>query len=196
MSLSKSEILKFTKQEKKDIRDALNNLIDDINEIWKLSDQEEFYTFYPIQSNTWGSDSWKFQIDKTGIFIKDYPKKIYLEKFKPIKARPKVRDYSEIYYFIRQYEKVRSSLEGSISRSLSNKERGMKELNAIKDKYSKEATIELDLPQTMNPYSFDLKHENGNSIGEIKMNSGTIRIIVKGNIILSNKPEEAKVKVR
>ena len=50
MGLRKEQLLSFSKDEKKEIEAALNNVLDDIDELWKQSSKQEIYTYYKIRT--------------------------------------------------------------------------------------------------------------------------------------------------
>lgn len=183
--------LRFSPEEKKNIKEALDNILDDLDELWKKSPLEEIYCFFsPIRNDS----AWSFIIDKHGIRISTNFQKIILENFKNIYRRPRIKDYTEIYYFLRQYENIRPQIEEKIISSTEKKGKGIDEILAIRDKYAKEATIEVELPEGMNQHSIELRQEDGKSIGEIKMGHGTIKIITKGPISVIRQEEQAKIK--
>jgi len=190
MGLRKNDLLTFTREEKKEIDEALNNVLDDINELWKKSSKEEIYTYYSIKSDEF--DDWRFSIDAEGIRIRNYPDEYVLEQFKKIVRRPKIKNYTVVYYFLKKYDGIRTHLESSIISANKEKGLGIQEIIDIKNKYAKEATIEVDLPQTLNSHSIDIREENGRTIGEIKMGYGAIRIITMGPITV-NKGENSKL---
>ena len=90
-------------------------------------------------------------------------------QFKKVIKRPKIKNYTAVYYFLKCYDDVRSYVEKSIISANDAKGKGIQEIIDIKNKYAKEATIEVDLPETMNPHSIEVKEENGRTIGEINM---------------------------
>ena len=190
--LRKEQLLSFSKDEKKEIEAALNNVLDDIDELWKQSSKQEIYTYYKIRTNSWDEDSWCFLINGDGVKIKDYPEEYMLEQFKKVIRRPKIKNYTAVYYFLKQYDQIRDYLERRIVESNESKGKGIQEIIDIKNKYAKEATIELDLPDTLNPHAIELKEEGGKTIGEIKMGYGVIRIITKGSITINRSEESSK----
>ena len=190
--LRKEQLLSFSKDEKKEIEAALNNVLDDIDELWKQSSKQEIYTYYKIRTNSWDEDSWCFLINGDGVKIKDYPEEYMLEQFKKVIRRPKIKNYTAVYYFLKQNDQIRDYLERRFVQSNESKGKGIQEIIDIKNKYAKEATIELDLPDTLNPHAIELKEEGGKTIGEIKMGYGVIRIITKGSITINRSEESSK----
>lgn len=186
------EQLKFTKEEKKEIKKALDVILDDLEELWSLAELEEIYTYY--NAERFSTRSTKILINKQGIQIGSYSETEFLEKFGLINKRPRIKDYTKIYYFLKNYEEIRKYFEETITRNRNNKNKGINEIIELRKKYEKEATIELDLPETMNPHTLKVVKEDGKTIGEIKMGYGTIRIITKGNVVLAKQKEDVKVK--
>ena len=193
MSLASYETLTFTQEEKKEIALALNNVLDDLEALWSITPTKSIYAYYNIKDDDWSSDSRELKIDIEGIKIIDR-EEIILEKFGRKNIRPKITEYTEIFYFIKKYEKIRKSIERKIEKSRREKQQGIDEIIEIRNRYTKEATIEIDVPESINPHKLTVKEEDGKAIGEIKMGAGTIRIITKGSIVVANKKEPVKVK--
>ena len=194
MSLSSSDMLKFTKEEKREITLALNNVLDDLDALWAASSMESLYHYFDLKGEEWGMDDWTFIIDKEGIRIKDYPKEIILETFGRKNKRPKIKDYTEVFYFIKQYDQIRRKVESKIIRSNKEKEKGIEAIVDIKNRYEKEATIEIEVPDSINPHSLTVRQEDGKAVGELRMGAGVIRIITKGSILVNNEQSRNKVK--
>lgn len=192
MEISKDDLLTFTKEEKKEIDAALNNVLDDLDELWKHSSKQEVYTYFYMRRSDWDEEMIRLSIDQEGIKLGDDPEYI-LEQFKKVNKRPKVKNYTAVFYFLKEYDYVRQKIEEKIIKANTRKGKGIQQIIDIKNKYAKEATIEVDLPETMNPHSIELKKENGQTVGEIRMGFGAIRIITKGPITII-KNEEEKVK--
>lgn len=192
MEISKDDLLTFTKEEKQEIDAALSNVLDDLDELWKHSSKQEVYTYFYMRRSDWDEEMIRLSIDQEGIKLGDDPEYI-LEQFKKVNKRPKVKNYTAVFYFLKEYDYVRQKIEEKIIKANTRKGKGIQQIIDIKNKYAKETTIEVDLPETINPHSIELKKENGQTIGEIRMGFGAIRIITKGPITIV-KSEEEKVK--
>lgn len=195
MKLASFEILTFTAEEKKEIDLALNNILDDLEALWSISPMESVYKFYDLKYD----NRRELLINKDGIKIVDSGivnsgDEIVLEKFGKKNKRPKINNYTEIFYFIKQYEEIRRGIERKIEKARSEKQQGIEAIIDIRNKYAKAATIEIEVPETINQHTLTVKQENGEAIGEIRMGAVTIRIITKGSIVVANKREPEKDK--
>ena len=193
------EELMFTKEEKKEIRETLNVVLDDLEELWKIANIDEVNCYYDYGDFHFYSGTRSFKITKTGMRIRvDSEKNIFLEKFLPFPTKLKIKnkDYGEIFEFLRNYERIRSSIERDIRLNSERKNEGLAALKSLKEKYQKEATIELELPPANNLTTFDVHKEDGKTIGEVRMGAVVLRIITKGSIVLLNESVETKQQVK
>ena len=88
MEISKDDLLTFTKEEKKEIDAALNNVLDDLDELWKHSSKQEVYTYFYMRRSDWDEEMIRLSIDQEGIKLGDDPEYI-LEQFKTSKQGEK-----------------------------------------------------------------------------------------------------------
>ena len=62
-------------------------------------------------------------------------------------------------------------------------------MELMRNKYQKEAIIELELEDAMNKHQLEITKENGKTIGKINMGYGAIKIITRGEISLIQKED-------
>ena len=116
MNLASCETLIFTAEEKKEIDLALNNVLDDLEALWSISLTESICQCYGLTDYVWRRDTRELTIEKEGIKI-SYPEEIILEKFGIENRRPKITEYTEMFYFLKQYEEIRKGLEQQIEKT-------------------------------------------------------------------------------
>lgn len=69
-----------------------------------------------------------------------------------------------------------------------DQERTLEELKRLKKLYNKEATIEIEVPNTNNQHILEVKEEQGKKVGTLSINGLTLRIIASDGIKVVNKP--------
>ena len=190
--------LTFSKEEKRQIRETLNTILPDLEELWKIASVDRISRYYEKGDGPWGGRSRYLKIDKKGIKIDTGYDEFWLEKFNPIPTKVHIKEeyYIEVFEFLKKYEEIRKIIEQEIKIGLNSKEKGLEALRELNAKYQKEALIEIESTSSNNPLTIDMKEENGKKIGEIRMEHGLFRIITRGNIILVNETESKSQKTR
>lgn len=182
----------FTKEEKKDIEKSLGFVLDDIREMWKLSQVDEIYLNMGIAFSapvnllineskvTLYYSAW----DGTSCYCK-------LER-KGLRGNNRIpSDYEVAFTFLKKYDDViRPLIEGKIKETLTKKGLGLEALEAIKKHYDKEASIDIELPPTNNQHTIEITQEDGKNVGIINFGDRTIKIITNGDIVLLDRRKE------
>ena len=191
---------KYNQEEQNLIKRAFEKVLDDLNLMFEHSEAEEIrvHIKYDHELEDVFPSSYFLAINKREIsvvYAALSPEKVIPLELTSGRRGKKIRPYTleSAELILQEYEKIRPKVKNAIEKSIKQKQEKLAIFRKLDDKYSKEATIELDLPKTMNPHSIDLKQEDGKTIGEIKMGYGAIRIITNGPIIV-NKSEQSKVK--
>ena len=91
---------------------------------------------------------------------------------------------------LKEYESIRPKIKTEIEESRTRKETELNLFEELEQKYAKEATVEIDIPATMNKHGIEVLEENGKAIGEIKLGNGTLRIITRGTILLEKETKQ------
>lgn len=184
----------FDKKEKKEIEETLSVVLKDLRKLYESSSTEELSTSFSIPGD-YGS-AYNLCVKKSIICFcrQDDTSRYVLERKNSIISNPKIKDYESIYGLLEQYEKIRKELENQALESAYDKEMISKKLKELRDKYSHETTVEIDLAETNNQRVIDIREEDGTSIGEIKFGRDTIRLITKGSIVINDNRQQVKVK--
>jgi len=182
--------INYTKEDKKNMREALDAVLDDLREIYNISGRVELETSFYLNGR--GTDRYNLCMTKgktcfcreveTGHTILDKPNGLI--------KRPAIKDYDLMYDFLSQYDSIRSKVESEVKKYAHSREEMTRMLLDLKSRYSHESTIEIELEETNNPRSIEVVEENGSTIGEFHFGRDTVRIITKGNIVVVNKPEQ------
>lgn len=197
-------MIKYNVEEQKTIKSAYNKILDDMDLLWEKSeiDEIELRVYFGKKE----TNGFPREIGKIAYLIfNDQGIRLEYRNFRPIQAftiekrnrrgKPSRNyDLSTMEALLEKYSEIREVLTGKIEESVSDKKRKIDLFKSIDDQYSKEANIELFLPETLNPHSISLKEESGKTIGEIKMGSGIIRIITNGTILVERPKPKIKTK--
>jgi len=176
----------FTKEEKEKMKKAMNFVIEDIRDLWKESNYKKLVISTYIRTKGYGW--WEFVITDNSMYLfrKTTSETISIEK-KLLGGRTIItKDEGLCYTFLNYYSILRRDLESRIKEGVNAKNNGFAGIDDIIKKYQKEATIEIEVPNSKNSHTINIKKENGQSIGEIDFGFSTIRLITKGDIVLKN----------
>lgn len=190
---------KYTEEEQELIKRTFEKVLDDLNLMFEHSETEEIRVRIRYSTSEEIFPSCYYlainEHEISVVYAGLSPERIIPLEVSSGRKGKKVRPYTlqSAELILQEYETIRPNVKKAIEKSIKEKEEKLAIFRKLDDIYSKEATIELDLPQTNNPHTIDLKQEDGRTIGEIKMGHGLIRIITNGPIIV-NKGEEPKIK--
>ena len=187
------EEIEFSKEEKRELKETLNVVLNDLENLWQLAETTKFTQYFRTSTNLFYV--LVIVINENGIKLGTTANSNnYLRRFKKNRSNCKIQDFNHVYYFLQNYEKIRSKLEDEIKSTSSEKSKGMQQITELRHKYDKEAVVEINFPQTINQQVIEVKKEDNRTIGEIKMGYGTIKIVTQGEIVLSSPKETPKVK--
>ena len=193
-------MIRYNTDEKNTMKSAYNKILDDMDLLWEKSETDniELLVYYG-KKGLLHSEIAYLILNDLGIKLeyRNYlPFKVIVVERRNRLGKPfRNYDIATMELLLEKYSDIREDLKREIEESINDKKRKVTLFKSIDDQYSKEANIELTLPETLNPHTISLQQEEGKSIGEIKMGSGTIRIITNGSIVVANhKPVKVKRK--
>ena len=186
--------MEFDKNEKKEIRETLGVALKDLRKIYDASSSDEVKVTFRLPCD-YGSD-YNLCINKSQICFccQDDRNKYVLEKRNSLIHKPEISDYETIYDLLARYDDIRKMVETRALESSQEKKLALKKLKELRDKYSTESTVELDLAETNNIRTVDIREENGTTISEIRFGRDTIRLITKGTVVVNDSRTKEKVK--
>ena len=212
----------YQEEEKDLINNTLDKVIEDLNNIWIASKNEE--TEIPIQLeqinkvNNFLHTNISFKISQRGFYFEIYPSiltqppiQVYLAKLSPLGEVQLTN--SEISTelkseFIRKYQTIRERIIFQIEQQKQErakkiadyenaKQTEMAEIKNINQMYSKTVDLEINLPPALNQHIVEVVEENGRKIGTLNFGNASIRIITQGDISIVKKenPSEKQKKL-
>lgn len=196
-------MIRYNTDEQNTMKSAYNKILDDMDLLWEKSETDNIELLVYLGKKE--KKGYPHSLSKIAYLIfNDRGIKLEYRNFMPYKVvvvekrnrlgKPSRNyDVATMEALLESYSDIREELKKEIKESIDDKNRKVTLFKSIDDQYSKEANIELTLPETLNPHSISLQQEEGKSIGEIRMGSGTIRIITNGSIVVANH-EQVKVK--
>ncbi len=151
---------------------------------WSLVRSSKYHEKEGWQILIEDENGWEFDrdISLSKIKIRDIDELDYLAWLEFIKSYPENR--KTIKEAIEQYKDDKNMVTDSIKSSL-------QELERLKD-----ASIELNFPETLAQKEIEIEKKDGQTIGTINFGDRSIRIITNGDIVLVPKREEEKQKVK
>lgn len=192
--------IKYTNKEKKQIKRAFHNVLDDLDELWKLCESKEINIHIHLDNankinNNYPNWDWSLLLNDNGIYFLNTFRisnliKVTLEERLPFGMKRRTNNYLLMVMLLKEYESIRPKIKTEIEESRSRKEAELNLFEELEQKYAKEATVEIDIPATMNKHGIEVLEENGKAIGEIKLGNGTLRIITRGTILLEKETKQ------
>ena len=206
--------LRFTQEEKENILEALELVLQDIEKLWEkvksTTPEISVYIFSYETTYGLGLDDKKLIINDQGIklvddrFIGQPSKETWLRKkedlpkkrtlFQKKEKEPEI-DLNLYYDFVRNYKSyTRQKLIETINKKIESKNKGLINIDDVSKEYSKTASIEL-MFQTQNQIPIEVTREEGQTIGILRFGNNTIKLVTNGEIILkdNNKAPQKKI---
>lgn len=199
-------MIKYNKEELNTIKSAYNKILDDMDLLWEKSEIEEIELriyFGKNPNNGLPHDLGKiaylvFNDQEIRMEYRNFrlSRIINIEKRNRRGKPSRNYDVSTMEALLEKYSEIREILKGKIEESISDKKRKIDLFKSIDEQYSKEANIELSLPETLNQHKLEVVEEDGKKVGTLNFGSISLKIITSGNVELVSKPEANKVKAK
>jgi len=185
--------LKFNEKEKKELHDSLGLILDDIRSLCDLCEAKKIQLYLTELPKIFNGHM-RLRITNEEILIDIYCTSHFdaiLEKInkKGKKERPMV-DPEVTAYILKNYNVIRQLLQREIENSSKEKDSIKASIQEIKKQYTKDATIELDLPPSQNVHEIEIIEEEGKNVGIINFGNRTIKIFTDGDIVLVDRRQE------
>lgn len=177
----------FTKEEKNEIKKSLNVVLDDIRELWNISQPDE------VSISLEGDlENWRLKIGREKVklerFWYDDIDRIYFERPGISKPNRTPSNYEVAMVFVSNYEEIRKKIEQEIKDKTKGKEFFFQKLKEVDMKFNKYADIEIDAPPTNNLQELEVTTtKDGNKVLTINFGERTIRLITNGGFVLVDK---------
>ena len=189
--------LVFTKEEKDKMRETLDNVISDLRSIYEASESDKIiYEFKTIENGK--EYEYRLVISEKESFVvyrySDWYMNLDKKQGKGYKTKP-IKDYTFVFEFLKQYESIRSGVVSIAKQNAQQKNIGMKKIDAIMNKYRKEAVIEVEMPETVNQSTYEVTEEDGKNVGRINIGPLSLKILASPSVKIVGQTKE-KVKKR
>ena len=193
----------FTKEEEQYISETLNIILDDFEKIAGLL--EIPYHCIEIENLTL-----QFNPKNISLNSKRRSYSCYLSEVKDKKTtyssettKSKRKSFEnfekseqqDIVFFLANYEKFRSIAIEKVKEVAQNKKSLFEQLQAIRNKYSTEISVDFGTVATQNIKTLEVTTENGRNVGTIDFGNRIVKVISNGDIVLKKlEPIQEKVK--
>ena len=191
--------IKYTQNEIKQLQNALNAIIDDLESLWRISSLEEIsvpvllHGFSSCYRDKEVTNFWRFIMDEQGIYLSHKD-----DRYRYILAKRigfgKISKYLTIHeqdiIFMKEYKDIRKLIIEEIEVAKMRKKENLDIADQIANMYKKDAQIEIELPESLNKHQIEVQEEDGRKIGTLNFGSLSIKIITTGDIELVHKDKE------
>ena len=188
--------MEFTKESTKELNKLLMVVVKELEKIRKLNQEQDFVEYIELPEEEmkqacrsanyydWNKE-WNLSLTKDEYSLVYGRGKNHLiisiakrAKF-GFKLSYDEEDKEALLIFLKHYPEARKRLIKRVE---------TEELKRLKKLYKKEATIEIEIPNTNNQHILEVKEEQGKKVGTLSINGLTLRIIASDGIKVVNKP--------
>ena len=185
----------FTKEEKTQLRQTLNVVVEDLRALYNTADLKTIKTEFSVYENE-NRNTYTLVIDKKEMYLKLHYSDWYMNLDKISQSGKqkicRITDYNLVYLFLQKYEMVRKEVSNTATNSQIDKKMGMKKIQSIYNKYTKEAIVEVEMPETVNKSSIEISSEDGKNIGKVTVGPVSFKIITSENVNLIGRNQRQK----
>ena len=194
--------IKYSKEEATVIKNAYDNVLDVLDDLWSLSEYEQISVSLSMNGidkvkKEYPHWDWFLVLNDHGIFLesrfRSEPTRIILEQKTMINKKRKY-DLGVIEIFLKEFEKAKEKVEIQVKQGKIEKQKSLEGFALLEQKYAKEARVEIELPDTMNQHTLEIKQENGQTVGKLNFESSIIKIITRGSITVDKQEDYPYVK--
>ena len=208
--------MEFTKESTKELNKLLMVVVKELEKIRKLNQEQDFVEYIELPEEEmkqacrsanyydWNKE-WNLSLtkDEYSLVYGRGKNNLIISIAKRAKFGFKLsydeEDKEALLIFLKHYPEARKRLIKRVeTEELKRKkeaeskqmdqERTLEELKRLKKLYNKEATIEIEIPNTNNQHILEVKEEQGKKVGTLSINGLTLRIIASDGIKVVNKP--------
>jgi len=189
----------LTTKEKRLIRSTIRLLIKDIRKLVKDYPESKITVFaFQEEIGNYGSN-WYLEITAKEIILREKYKESnsLISKGQRRNIIIDNDDYLAQYHFIKNFDLIRKNIEEIVNKKLRQIQENVDLMNSTRNKYkkkmkekkTKKATIEIDLPPSNNQYELEVSEENGKTIGKLNFNGLTLTLLASDGVRIVNKPK-------
>jgi len=195
--------LQYNEKEEKVLEGALIAAVNELERLWLIGSSEEIRVPVILDgmlkcSNNYTNDKWELFINDEGIYLEQdsyaCTNQYFLASRKKngkLKILTTIRKQDII--FLKEFEEIRKRVTDFVTESTKEKEEILTNAQSLIEKYQ-DATIEIDLPETINQTKIEVVEENGKKIGTLNFGNIALRIITSASIEFVDKKEKGSIK--
>ena len=182
--------MNFDPVQEKEIKKTLTTIVKDMRALYQVYPYEDIDIGISMSFGGFG-DYWHLIISGNSIDLvckethnvtrierKGKWKKIYLNG-----------ELEAIYNVIMRYDDIRRQIGDIVTSRAKNSALSIQKLKDYQQKYSNEATIEIEVPETNNLHTLEVVETDGKKIGTLNFNGLKLRNIASDGIEIVNKTE-------
>jgi len=187
----------YTKKEMNVFKKALKTVLEDLESLWDLKtfDELEFDVELPGISSCedhYTEEGWSFVMEEYGFYLinRQCDQIInFATRNKLGQLQYHLKIHSRDIIFLREYDKIREKVVSRIEKIQSAKQENIDMAKNLIGKYSKNAVVEITLPNTNNQQTIEVVEENGKKIGTLNFGDMAIKIISSAYIDFQTKTD-------
>lgn len=190
-------IIHFTKEEKEKLKETLAVVVEDLRSIFNTAGSDEISYEFEVLENE-HTNNYSLVINKREMYLMLHYSDWYMNLDKvrqngKVKMCP-IKDYNFVFLFLQKYETIRKNIANTARVNQKNKEYGMRRIQEIYNQYIKEATIEVEIPDTINQSSIEVIQEDGKNVGKVNIGPLSLRILASPSVKIIERKTDVKVK--
>ena len=189
--------IKFSKDEKEQLDRTFKVVVEDLRNLYYIAETDSIKTELTVIENE-TENTYTLVINKKEMYLKLHYSDWYmnLDKVSTNKKQKicHIKDYTLVFEFLKKYERVRDSIVRIVTEKQKNKKQGMERVKNLYNKYTKEAIVEVEMPETNNRSSIEITKEDGKNIGRVTIGPVSLKILTSENVSIIGAKQLAKVK--
>ena len=182
--------MNFDPAQEKEIKKTMALLVEDMRALYQIYPYENIEIGVSMPVGDYG-DFWNLVISGNSInlYSNMHDNVTYLERKGKYKLIYTAGELEAHYKFIMLYDDIRRQIGDIVTSRAKNSAISIQKLRDYQKKYSKEAIIEIEVPETINQHTLEVTEENGRKIGKLNFNGLTLKIITSDSVKIINKSE-------
>ena len=182
--------MNFDPNQEKEIKKTLSLLVKDMRTLYQIYPYEDIEIGIPMTIGDYGN-YWKLIItgNSINLYGNKYNNVTYIERKGKWKRMYEDGELEAIYNLIMRYDDIHNKIEQIVTERAQKSSFSIAKMHEYQQKYSQQATIEIETPGTNNLHTLEVTETDGKKIGMLNFNGLKLRIIASDGIEIINKRE-------
>ena len=188
--------MNFDPVQEKEIKKTLTTIVKDMRALYQIYPYEDIDIGIAMSFGGFG-DYWHLIItgDSINLVCRETKNITRIERKGKWKNLYLKGELEAIYNVIMRYDGLHKEIEEIVTSRAKKSALTIKKLQEYRQKYAKEAVIEIEVPETNNLHTLEVVETDGKKIGTLNFNGLKLRIIASDGIEIVNK-SKSKQKVK